>query len=96
MYVSIYCTQLTRLHNDMYVLIFQSPYCFHCATFVGTFSKVEHVFLVGVGGGVPHYTNHRLHVRLGDVLVSRASFAGPLYIFCNEVEVDTYTGTHKQ
>ncbi|KAL1424507.1 hypothetical protein MTO96_020063 [Rhipicephalus appendiculatus] len=34
---------------------------------LGTFQKVDYVFLVGVGGGVPHYTDHTQHVRLGDV-----------------------------
>jgi hypothetical protein len=28
------------------------------------------VFLVGVGGGVPHYTDYSKHVRLGDVVAS--------------------------
>lgn len=28
------------------------------------------MFLVGVGGGVPHYTDYARHVRLGDVVVS--------------------------
>ena len=28
------------------------------------------MFLVGIGGGVPHYTDYRQHVRLGDVVVS--------------------------
>uniref|UniRef100_A0A131XB69 Winged helix-turn-helix domain-containing protein n=1 Tax=Hyalomma excavatum TaxID=257692 RepID=A0A131XB69_9ACAR len=37
---------------------------------LGTFQKVDYVFLVGVGGGVPHYTDHTQHVRLGDVVVS--------------------------
>lgn len=32
--------------------------------------QVEYVFLVGVGGGVPHYTDFAQHVRLGDVVVS--------------------------
>ena len=36
----------------------------------GTFQKVEYVFLVGVAGGVPHYTDYNKHVRLGDVVVS--------------------------
>ena len=31
---------------------------------------MEYVFLVGIGGGVPHYTDHKQHVRLGDVVVS--------------------------
>ncbi|KPJ19468.1 hypothetical protein RR48_11095 [Papilio machaon] len=37
---------------------------------LGIFQKVEYVFLVGVGGGVPHYTDYSRHVRLGDVVVS--------------------------
>lgn len=37
---------------------------------LGTFQHVEYVFLVGIGGGVPHYTDHQQHVRLGDVVVS--------------------------
>ncbi|KAF9801099.1 hypothetical protein SFRURICE_019261, partial [Spodoptera frugiperda] len=37
---------------------------------LGIFQKVEYVFLVGVGGGVPHYTDYARHVRLGDVVVS--------------------------
>jgi hypothetical protein len=37
---------------------------------LGTFQSVEHVFMVGVGGAVPHYTDFNRHVRLGDVVVS--------------------------
>lgn len=37
---------------------------------LGTFQKVDFVFLVGVAGGVPHYTDYKKHVRLGDVVVS--------------------------
>lgn len=37
---------------------------------LGTFQKVDYVFLVGVGGGVPHYTDYNKHVRLGDVVIS--------------------------
>lgn len=52
--------------------------------FLGTFQKVDYVFLVGVGGGVPHYTDYNKHVRLGDVVVSNPT---PLtkkyvYIYC--------------
>ena len=42
--------------------------CFYI--FAGTFQKVDYVFLVGVGGGVPHYTDYSKHVRLGDVVAS--------------------------
>ncbi|BES97826.1 Conserved hypothetical protein [Nesidiocoris tenuis] len=54
---------------------------------LGTFSKVDFVFLVGVGGGVPHYTDYTKHVRLGDVIVSSA--AGPntaAYTYCEHVK----------
>ena len=37
---------------------------------LGTFQAVEFVILVGVGGGVPHYTDYARHVRLGDIVVS--------------------------
>jgi len=37
---------------------------------LGTFQGVEHVFVVGVGGAVPHYTDFDRHVRLGDVVIS--------------------------
>lgn len=31
---------------------------------------MEYVFLIGVAGGVPHYTDYTRHVRLGDVVAS--------------------------
>ncbi|XP_067639498.1 uncharacterized protein [Eurosta solidaginis] len=37
---------------------------------LGTFQKVDYVFVVGVAGGVPHYTDFKKHVRLGDVVIS--------------------------
>ena len=37
---------------------------------LGTFQCVEYVLIVGVGGGVPHYTDYSRHVRLGDVVMS--------------------------
>ncbi|XP_039749383.1 uncharacterized protein LOC120626142 isoform X1 [Pararge aegeria] len=56
---------------------------------LGTFQKVDYVFLVGVGGGVPHYTDYAKHVRLGDVVVSTPA---PdlqdkyVYIYCEKAE----------
>ncbi|CAH2071347.1 unnamed protein product, partial [Iphiclides podalirius] len=56
---------------------------------LGIFQKVEYVFLVGVGGGVPHYTDYSRHVRLGDVVVSTPA---PdlndkyVYVFCEKAE----------
>ena len=40
---------------------------------------VEKVFLVGVGGAVPHYTDFNRHVRLGDVVMSAPPLDGPRY-----------------
>uniref|UniRef100_A0A1I7UMB6 Calpain catalytic domain-containing protein n=1 Tax=Caenorhabditis tropicalis TaxID=1561998 RepID=A0A1I7UMB6_9PELO len=37
---------------------------------LGNFQNIEHVFIVGVGGAVPHFTDASLHARLGDVIVS--------------------------
>ncbi|XP_028175700.1 uncharacterized protein LOC114363957 isoform X2 [Ostrinia furnacalis] len=56
---------------------------------LGIFQKVEYVFLVGVGGGVPHYTDYAKHVRLGDVVVSTpASDLSDkyVYIFCEKAD----------
>uniref|UniRef100_A0A336KWX4 CSON001613 protein n=1 Tax=Culicoides sonorensis TaxID=179676 RepID=A0A336KWX4_CULSO len=39
---------------------------------LGTFQKVDYVFIVGCAGGIPHYTDYRKHVRLGDVVISTA------------------------
>lgn len=41
-----------------------------CTRLLGTFQKVDFVFIVGVAGGIPHYTDYKKHVRLGDVVVS--------------------------
>lgn len=44
------------------------------------------MFLVGVGGGVPHYTDFKKHVRLGDIVVSSPEGPNtPMYIYCDEV-----------
>ncbi|XP_053603563.1 uncharacterized protein LOC128671256 isoform X2 [Plodia interpunctella] len=56
---------------------------------LGIFQKVEYVFLVGVGGGVPHYTDYSRHVRLGDVVVSTPAPDLPdkyVYVFCEKAE----------
>ena len=53
----------------------------------GTFSKVEHVLLVGVAGGVPHYTDFSKHVHQGDIVVSiSADKNSPLCIHCQKIE----------
>ncbi|KAK3100647.1 hypothetical protein FSP39_023031 [Pinctada imbricata] len=54
---------------------------------LGTFSKVDHVILTGVGGSVPDYRDGSKHARLGDVVVSVATVtSGPIYAHCEKVE----------
>ncbi|XP_052253566.1 uncharacterized protein LOC127859952 isoform X2 [Dreissena polymorpha] len=50
---------------------------------LGVFQAVEHVFVVGVGGGVPHFTDYHKHPRLGDVLISQCDSQGNIYYYCN-------------
>merc|ERR1719461_2319252 len=56
---------------------------------LGTFQGVEHVFIVGVGGGVPHYTDWGRHVRLGDVVMAAPNRDGQrfIYQYCQAAEV---------
>lgn len=56
---------------------------------LGTFQKVDYVFLVGVGGGVPHYTDYKKHVRLGDVVVSYPSRLNNkfVYMYCESAKM---------
>ncbi|ESO86794.1 hypothetical protein LOTGIDRAFT_128403, partial [Lottia gigantea] len=52
---------------------------------LGGFQNIEHVFICGVAGGVPHYTNYFKHVRLGDVLLSRQDEKGYIYYYCDKI-----------
>lgn len=53
---------------------------------LGSFQKVEYVFLVGCGGGVPHFTDYSRHVRLGDVVVSHPPpNRSYVYAYCDQV-----------
>ncbi|XP_070506117.1 uncharacterized protein [Chironomus tepperi] len=72
-----------------------------CTRLLGTFQKVDFVFIVGVAGGIPHYTDYKKHVRLGDVVVSSVpsdhSFVSTetkekpyCYVYSNEEELKTY------
>jgi len=58
----------------------------------GTFGDIEHVLLVGISGGVPHYTDFYNHVRLGDIVVSTPNPKGQLYIYCDKVTLDKDRG----
>lgn len=63
---------------------------------LGTFQKVDFVFLVGVGGGVPHYTDYNKHVRLGDVVVSHPSPKNNkyVYIYCEDAKINENNEYH--
>lgn len=57
---------------------------------LGTFQKVDFVFLIGIGGGVPHYTDYNKHVRLGDVVISHpAPFNKKyIYVYCESAKMN--------
>ncbi|XP_077291307.1 uncharacterized protein LOC143914814 isoform X2 [Arctopsyche grandis] len=60
---------------------------------LGTFQKVDHVFLVGVAGGVPHYTDYARHVRLGDVVVSTSDPTNKyVYVYCEKAKQNSLGG----
>ncbi|ELU00418.1 hypothetical protein CAPTEDRAFT_151003 [Capitella teleta] len=59
---------------------------------LGTFGDIDHVFLVGVSGSVPHYTDFYKHCRLGDVVVATPNDKGFLYIFCDKIVHDADRG----
>lgn len=75
-----------------------------CTRLLGTFQKVDFVFIVGVAGGIPHYTDFKKHVRLGDVVISSIDQTRPLltngdtpkndkpycYVYSNTEELKTY------
>ena len=63
---------------------------------LGTFQKVDYVFLVGVGGGVPHYTDYKRHVRLGDVVVSYPVRLNNkfVYLYCEKAEINDDGNCH--
>ncbi|KAL1378421.1 hypothetical protein pipiens_015598 [Culex pipiens pipiens] len=73
---------------------------------LGTFQKVDYVFIVGLAGGIPHYTDYKKHVRLGDVVIASISETQKTslealgqqkggtkpycYVYSNQGEVKTY------
>ncbi|XP_014670755.1 PREDICTED: uncharacterized protein LOC106811582 isoform X3 [Priapulus caudatus] len=60
---------------------------------LGTFQHIEYVFLVGAIGGVPHFTDHRKHLRRGDVVVSVPTKPHtPMYIYCENERPDQAAG----
>ena len=63
---------------------------------LGTFNKVQHVFLVGVGGSVPDYDDGSKHVRLGDIVVSVPTGIGKYqYLQCQKLEYLHHTDEYR-
>ena len=46
------------------------------------------MFVVGVAGGVPHYTDFYKHVRLGDIVISKCNDEGRFYKHCEKILQD--------
>ena len=45
------------------------------------------VLLVGVAGGIAHFTDDRRHIRRGDIVVCKPKQArAPMYIYCTGTE----------
>lgn len=55
---------------------------------LGSFPRVDYVFLVGVGGGVPHCYDYTKHVRLGDVVISTPpdNQHSYVYLYCEALK----------
>ncbi|CAC5409420.1 unnamed protein product [Mytilus coruscus] len=63
---------------------------------LSTFSKVQHVFLVGVGGSVPDYEDASKHVILGDIVISLPSQERSwLYVHFQKIEHTLRTDEYK-
>ena len=78
------CTKLPQVGHDRSAAIAAGN---TTTRLLGTFQKVEHVFLVGVAGGVPHFTDYNKHVRLGDVVVaSPPEEQKYIYMYCDSAK----------
>ncbi|XP_053597015.1 uncharacterized protein LOC103572355 isoform X1 [Microplitis demolitor] len=89
----IVCTKLPRVGHEREAMTAAGN---TTTRLLGTFQKVDYVFLVGVGGGVPHYTDYNKHVRLGDVVVS---YPTPMtkkyvYIYCEGAKFNEEDGSY--
>lgn len=88
--VNTLCFPLSWSRGRLILAIAQLTLCIQICH-VGTFQRVEYVFLVGLGGGVSHYTDYNQNVRLGDVVVSScpssSAIAKPyVYLHCEKIE----------
>jgi hypothetical protein len=60
---------------------------------LGNFQDIEHVLIVGVGGGVPHFTDASQHTRLGDVVLSSTlNGSTPAYVYGSDIVKDRTSG----
>ncbi|KAK0417058.1 hypothetical protein QR680_012811 [Steinernema hermaphroditum] len=61
---------------------------------LGNFKDIDHVIVVGVGGGVAHFTDADRHVRLGDVVISSPELTGDrsaTYVYAEGFTLDRAT-----
>ncbi|XP_068205100.1 uncharacterized protein [Palaemon carinicauda] len=81
----VVCTKLPTVGHDRSASIAAGN---TTTRLLGTFQKVEYVFLVGTAGGVPHYTDYNKHVRLGDVVVASPQEGQRfIYMYCDGAKV---------
>lgn len=54
------------------------------------------MFLIGIGGGVPHYTDYNKHVRLGDVVISHPTPLNKkyIYVYCESAKINETDDYH--
>ncbi|CAF0887766.1 unnamed protein product [Rotaria sordida] len=58
---------------------------------LGTFQYVQHVFIIGCAGGIPHYTDVNKHIRRGDIIVGYPNDEDYVYgIYEAEQSVEGY------
>ncbi|XP_076455911.1 uncharacterized protein LOC143290397 isoform X2 [Babylonia areolata] len=55
---------------------------------LGSFQNIEHVFIVGVAGGVPQFADYYRHPRLGDIIFSKCDAQRNLYYYCEKMTQD--------
>ncbi|XP_064637244.1 uncharacterized protein LOC135493677 [Lineus longissimus] len=82
--IKVVCTKLSRVGRGRGEAIAAGN---AITRLLGTFSRIEHVIVTGVGGAVPNPGDYEKHVRLGDLVVSFAAAAkDPVYIHCDKME----------
>ncbi|KAH3871563.1 uncharacterized protein LOC127868525 [Dreissena polymorpha] len=83
----VVCTKLARLPTSNKAARISAENT--VTRLLGIFKSVEHVFLVGVAGGVSHQNVITNPVLLGDIVVSMTSERNePMYVHCKAVQQD--------